>query len=43
VYNIIMDLTEIGSDDMTQDRDQLGSCGHGNELSGSVKCWEVLE
>jgi hypothetical protein len=20
-----------------------GSCQHGNELSGSVKCWEVLE
>jgi hypothetical protein len=20
-----------------------GSCGHGNELSGSVKCWEILE
>jgi predicted deacylase len=20
-----------------------GSCGHGNELSGSIKCWEVLE
>jgi hypothetical protein len=20
-----------------------GSCGHGNESSGSIKCWEVLE
>jgi hypothetical protein len=20
-----------------------GSCGHGNEPSGSIKCWEVLE
>jgi hypothetical protein len=20
-----------------------GSCEHGNELSGSIKCWEVLE
>jgi hypothetical protein len=21
----------------------LGSCEHGNELLGSIKCWEVLE
>jgi hypothetical protein len=20
-----------------------GSCEHGNELSGSIKCWELLE
>jgi hypothetical protein len=20
-----------------------GSCGHGNEPSGSVKCWKILE
>jgi hypothetical protein len=20
-----------------------GSCGHGNELSGSIKCWKILE
>jgi hypothetical protein len=20
-----------------------GSCEHGNELSGSIKCWEILE
>jgi hypothetical protein len=20
-----------------------GSCEHGNETSGSIKCWEVLE
>jgi hypothetical protein len=30
--------------DLAQDRDQLrGSCEHGNEPSGSIKCWEVLE
>jgi hypothetical protein len=37
-----MDLREIGLDgmdwiDLAQDRD------HGNEPSGSIKCWEVLE
>jgi hypothetical protein len=20
-----------------------GSCGHGNELSGSIKCWEAAQ
>jgi hypothetical protein len=20
-----------------------GSCEHGNELSGTIKCWEILE
>jgi hypothetical protein len=20
-----------------------GSCGHGNELSGSIKCWKIFE
>jgi hypothetical protein len=30
--------------DLAQDRDQWeGSCEHGNEPSGSIKCWEVLE
>jgi hypothetical protein len=30
--------------DVAQDRDQWGgSCEHGNELSGSIKCWEVLQ
>jgi hypothetical protein len=44
-----MDIIEMGCDgvdwmDMVQDRDQLqGSCGHGIEPSGSIKCWEVLE
>jgi hypothetical protein len=44
-----MDLREIGWDgmdwiDLAQDRDQWGgSCEHGNEHTGSIKCWEVLE
>jgi hypothetical protein len=44
-----MDLREIGSDgvdwmDMAQDRGPVeGSCEHGIEPSGSIKCWEVLE
>jgi hypothetical protein len=31
--------------DLAQDRDQRrGSCEHGNEPSGSIKCfWEILE
>jgi hypothetical protein len=42
VDNIKMDLREIGWDgtdwiDVAQDRD------HGNEPTGSIKCWEVLE
>jgi hypothetical protein len=46
VDNIKMDLGEIGWGvmdwiDLAQDRE--GSCEHGNESSGSVKCWEVLE
>jgi hypothetical protein len=46
---IKMDLRERGwviMDwmDLAQDRDQWSCyCGHGNELSGSIKCWEVLE
>jgi hypothetical protein len=49
VENIKMDLREIGWDgmdwiDLAQDRDTVeGSCEHGNELSGSIKCWEILE
>jgi hypothetical protein len=47
--NIQMGLEEIGWDgmdwiDLAQGREQwMGSCEHGNEPSGSVKCWEVLE
>jgi hypothetical protein len=51
VDNIKMDLTEIGWDDMdwtdlAQVTDQgpvEASCGHGNEHSSSIKCWDVLE
>jgi hypothetical protein len=48
VDNIKMDLREIGLDgvdwiDLVQDRDQWkGSCEHGDEPSGSIKCWEIL-
>jgi hypothetical protein len=48
VDNIKMDLREIGWDgmdwiDLAQDKGPVdGSCEHGNEPSGSVKCWEVL-
>jgi hypothetical protein len=44
-----MDLREIGWDgvdwvDLVQDKGPLeGSCEHGDEPSGSIKCWEVLE
>jgi hypothetical protein len=44
-----VDLREIGWGgmdwiDLAQDRDQWeGSCEQGNEPSGSIKCWEVLE
>jgi hypothetical protein len=24
-------------------RPVAGSCKHGNEISGSIKCWEILE
>jgi hypothetical protein len=41
-----MDLRDIGWGDMywvdlAQDRE--GSCEHGNEHLGSIKCWEILE
>jgi hypothetical protein len=35
-----MGLREIG---MSHHWEQVGSCGHGNETSGSMKCWEFLE
>jgi hypothetical protein len=47
--NIKMGFREIGWGgmdwiDLAQDRDQWRSlCEHGNEPSGSMKCWEVLE
>jgi hypothetical protein len=44
VGNIKIDLKEIVWDgmswiDLTQDRDHE----HGNKLSGSIKCWKILE
>jgi hypothetical protein len=48
VDNINIDLREIGWGDMdwidqAQDRDQWRARERGNERSGSIKCWEVLE
>jgi hypothetical protein len=50
VDNMKMDLRERGCSDMdwidlAQDTDQWreGSCEHGNEPSGSIQCWEILE
>jgi hypothetical protein len=49
VNNIKIDLRPIGWDgvdwiDLAQDRDQWRAlCEHGDEPSGSIKCWEVLE
>jgi hypothetical protein len=49
VDNIKMDLREISWDgmdwvDLAQDRDQWRALfEYGNESSGSIKCWEVLE
>jgi hypothetical protein len=46
--NIKMDLTEIGGVVLTgliwlRIGTVEGSCEHGNEPSGSIKCWKVLE
>jgi hypothetical protein len=49
VDNIKMDHREIGWGgidwiDLVQDMNQWrGSCEHGNEPSGSIKCWEIFE
>jgi hypothetical protein len=49
VDNIKMNLSEIGwggvdQIDLGQNRDKVEcSCKYGNELSGSIKCWKVLE
>jgi hypothetical protein len=48
VDNIKIDLREIEWDgmdwiDLAQDKDNGGLFEHGNELSGSIKCWEFLE
>jgi hypothetical protein len=46
--NIKMDLRDVGWGgmdwiDLAQDRTSGESYEHGNELSGSIKCWEILE
>jgi hypothetical protein len=46
--NIRMDLRDIGWGgmewiDLAQDRAMEGSCEHGNEPPGSIKCWEILK
>jgi hypothetical protein len=49
VGNIKIDLRETGWNgmdwiDLAQDRDQWRTlCEHGDEPSGFLKCWEVLE
>jgi hypothetical protein len=48
VDNSKIDLREIRWDgmnwiDLAQDRTMEGSCEHGDEPSGSIKCWELLE
>jgi hypothetical protein len=48
VDNIKMDLREIGWDgvdwiDLAEDKLVEGSCEHGNESSGSIKCCEFPE
>jgi hypothetical protein len=42
--DIRMDLREIGWGGMDWIQGLVaGSCEHGNEPSGSIKCWEILE
>jgi hypothetical protein len=48
VDNIKMELRDIEWDcmdwiDLAQNRDKWSTCEHGNEPSGFIKCWEVLE
>jgi hypothetical protein len=47
VDNIKMDLRDIefcGRDSINLSQEPVeGSCEHGNETSGSIKCWDVLE
>jgi hypothetical protein len=48
VDNIKINLRDIGWDDMdwidlAQERDQWRALVNGDEPSGSLKCWEVLE
>jgi hypothetical protein len=44
----ILDLKEIGWSGvdwihLPRQRPVAGSCEHGNDVSGSVKCWIILE
>jgi hypothetical protein len=46
--SIKMDLRQTGWGSMdwihlAQDRDQWCFCDHSNELSGSIKCWKIVE
>ena len=47
--NIKMDLQKViwgvmDWIDLAQDTDKVvGTCKHGNELSGTIKCWKFLE
>jgi hypothetical protein len=42
--NIRRDLREIGLDSPGSVWEPVeGSCEHGNEYLGSVKCWEILQ
>jgi hypothetical protein len=41
--NIKMDLRDIGWRGMDWIDLVQGFCEHGNEPSGSIKCWEILE
>jgi hypothetical protein len=48
VFDIEMDHGGIGwrgvdRIGLVQDKERVCSCRCGNELSGSIKCWEVLE
>jgi hypothetical protein len=43
VDNIKMDLREIGWDGVVWIKSIWLRIGNGNEASGSIKCWEVLE
>jgi hypothetical protein len=48
IDNIKMDLLEIGLSvvdwiSLAQDRYRWSSCERGNETSGSINCWEIIE
>jgi hypothetical protein len=41
--NIKMELREIGWGSTDWIDLAQGSCEHGNEPSGSIKCWEIIQ